>query len=161
MKVVYILFLLFLTSVTFGQKDTIRLDQIDFCQDVFKESPTDSTFSHYCVKDMDTLYFSEMRCVIMPQLTTPGTVIWKTKDGLANGEIRYCYSSYFGYSVRVGEYSKGYFVNGIETEYFKNGNIKSTGKYSRGERVGSWKYFLESGELEFECEFVDGICSDL
>ncbi len=160
MKTLSTIFMLFGVTLSFGQKDTINHNSIQFCQDVFKETPVDSSWSGFYIKDQDTVYFKDTQCVMIHLITTPGITIWKMRTGPAQGELEYHLVSKSGSIKKKGSYSNGRFINGIHTEYYPNGNIRYTANYSNGLRVGTWHYFTEDGNLEFECIFVDGVCAE-
>jgi antitoxin component YwqK of YwqJK toxin-antitoxin module len=48
--------------------------------------------------------------------------------------------------------TKGFYVDGKEdgryTVYYSNGNVRYTGVYNHGEKVGEWRFYNEDGELE-------------
>jgi len=44
---------------------------------------------------------------------------------------------------------------GYAKEYYKNGNLKSEGQYSDNELTGNWKHYFETGELEWEVEYIN------
>ncbi|PQJ32043.1 hypothetical protein BST92_08935 [Nonlabens arenilitoris] len=48
-------------------------------------------------------------------------------------------------------------ANGNKTEYFKNGQISSTGKLINGKNHGIWNYYYDTGVLQCEKEFKIGI----
>jgi antitoxin component YwqK of YwqJK toxin-antitoxin module len=39
--------------------------------------------------------------------------------------------------------------NGIYKSWFKNGRLKTIGKYTNNLRVGIWKWFNENGEISY------------
>jgi hypothetical protein len=45
-----------------------------------------------------------------------------------------------------GDIKDGQFYGDFE-EFYANGNLRSTGKYRKGRKVGRWKYYTETGEL--------------
>ena len=60
-----------------------------------------------------------------------------------------------GTSISEIEYDQNLF-NGKHTLYYHNGNVKETGKYSSGERVGIWYLYDEEGELILTTVYDEG-----
>jgi len=145
-----------------AQSDSIAITIEDICPDVFQKYQLDSTYSDFYVDtNQDTTYFNKRSCVILPQLTIPGTTIWMTKDGLAHGNYTYFYDNFHGKRKLSGEFSEGYFISGTETQYYRNGQPKHKGRYQNGVRAGIWRFYTKEGKLEFKCEFSNGICAEL
>lgn len=46
--------------------------------------------------------------------------------------------------------------NGPYKTYYKSGELKSSGNYKNGKRVGVWKDFYKTGELEWEYNYIKG-----
>ena len=40
--------------------------------------------------------------------------------------------------------------DGTSKEYYRNGELKSKGKYEKGKKTGKWVYYHQSGEKESE-----------
>ncbi|MEX1002014.1 MAG: hypothetical protein WDZ35_07855 [Crocinitomicaceae bacterium] len=159
------LFLQILYLLPFGliaQSDSIQITLEDLCPDLFTDTKVDSTYSNfYIAEEKDTIFFNNLKCVMLHQLTTPGTTIWVTKNGVANGIHEYTYKTSTGWTTISGVFKSGYFISGIETQYFPNGNKKCFGKYTENQRSGIWKWYTEDGKLEFKCEFIQGVCTEL
>jgi len=162
MKLILTQILVFLSIGLNAQFDTITIKHIDLCPNLYKDVKVDSTYANfYVVEHKDTIYFNNLRCVMLHQLTTPGTIIWYTKKGLAHGFLEYKYETSSGRVKLSGNFRSGYFTNGNEVRYYTNGEIKCLGQYSNGQRIGIWKWYTENREFDFKCEFIDGICVEL
>lgn len=55
-------------------------------------------------------------------------------------------SSFSGYSQKAPK-------NGPYIKHFKNGQIKTSGQYKKGEKVGVWKYYYDTGQLSRKYEY--------
>ena len=47
-------------------------------------------------------------------------------------------------------------LEGLETSYYANGQIKEEGNYKDGKKDGLWKYWDENGKLRYEKNYKDG-----
>jgi antitoxin component YwqK of YwqJK toxin-antitoxin module len=43
----------------------------------------------------------------------------------------------------------------ITREYYENGQLKSVGKYTRGDKIGEWKWYYENGQLKTIAKYGD------
>lgn len=62
----------------------------------------------------------------------------------------------FRYSRKMSEDGTKWIRDGLFTEYYKNGNIASTGIYENGLESGIWKDYHENGNIAAEGEYKDG-----
>ena len=51
-----------------------------------------------------------------------------------------------------------YLTNGLFTDYYKNGQIKTEGYYKDTKRTGKWIWWNENGQKDSEIYYKDGKC---
>ena len=51
-------------------------------------------------------------------------------------------------------YTQGKEKHGPFQDYYKNGNLKTSGTYERGKKLGHWKYYYPNGKLKKEMVFA-------
>ncbi|MHA7944253.1 toxin-antitoxin system YwqK family antitoxin [Formosa sp. 3Alg 14/1] len=73
--------------------------------------------------------------------------------GNASGEWKSYYDSGELYNVEHYLNNK---PHGIQTTYFKNGNVNSSGNMKEGKEEGMWSYYYDDGTLASEKTFVNG-----
>ena len=66
------------------------------------------------------------------------------------GEIHYRYSR------KLSDDGTRWIREGLFTDYYRNGNIASTGLYVDGLENGHWKDYHENGQLAAEGDYADG-----
>ncbi len=119
------------------------------CDPFFNSKKADSTFCHFYVSEKkDTVYFSNLECMASRQTTTPPTFKYYLQNGLANGSVRVFFDFGNYSSVLDGQFVKGSLTEGAVREYYKDGNLKSTGQFLNGHRYGIWSWYYENGQLQ-------------
>ncbi len=119
------------------------------CDPFFNSKKIDSTFCHFYVSEKkDTVYFSNLECMASRQTTSPTTFKYYLQNGLANGSVRIFFDFGSYSSVLDGQFLKGSLTEGAVREYYKDGNLKSTGQFLGGHRYGIWTWFYENGQLQ-------------
>ncbi len=151
--------ILFLPLGLFAQNDSLNIQHIDICPNLFKDSMIDSSYINFYIENnIDTIYFNNVHCVQLHQITDPfGTTLWKTNNGVANGQLEYHYEIEDEWIIKKGQFSNGYFVNGFEEVYYSNGKLKTHGAYENGRTSGVWKWYTEDGKLDYKSKIIDGI----
>ena len=75
---------------------------------------------------------------------------WYNQAGKKDGKWTYWYQD-------GKKWSEGYFTNGIDdklrTTWHENGQMHYRGKYNKGKRVGTWKFYDENGKVTKEIDY--------
>lgn len=162
MKRIIIISISLLPWLAHSQTDSSVVTLDDICPDLFRTSPTDSTYQNYYVTEhSDTFYFENKRCAILPQLTDPGTTIWRTKTGYAHGFLHWTYFSDGIKNQISGTFENGRFISGTCFEYYQNGMIKKIGEYENGIGTGIWTWYNINGSIDFQGEMINGVCESV
>jgi hypothetical protein len=85
------LFVIFLLPLNLrSQSDTLSITRDDLCPNLFQDSAIDSSYVHFYITELgDTVYFNNLSCVMLNQLTEQPSFIWRTKNGNADGKCSY------------------------------------------------------------------------
>lgn len=63
---------------------------------------------------------------------------------------------HFRYSRKISDDGTRWIRDGLFTEYYKNGNVASTGLYDNGFENGHWMDYHENGKIAAEGDFKNG-----
>ncbi|GEM_PF-4209232 len=152
------LFSLFLFPLCLhSQSDELNITKVDLCPNLFQDSIVDSSYVHYYTTDLkDTVYFNNLNCVQLLLITDPyGTVLWKSKGGLANGLCTYVYWLNDEKTVLKGRFGEGIFKEGSKEIYYSNGSLKARGAAKGICPIGLWEYFTPEGLLDYRVQYFE------
>lgn len=121
---------------------------------------TDSVVSNV---DFKRVYYAGSRVIKSEGLyTQDNNPIGRHNFYNKNGEyIESRHYSPFGVLVKDGRYNTNQKKEGIWTEYYENGNIRSRGNYIDGKKEGLWEYFYLDGSLEQRGVYKNDLPHDL
>lgn len=151
------LFVLFLLPLNLrSQSDTLSITRDDLCPNLFQDSVVDSTYIHFYINNFkDTIYFNDLNCVVRSQLTEPPSFLWVTKNGFAHGEYSYNYWNGREQIVLKGEFSEGYFIDGLKEIYYETGELKAKGPMGGVFPVGFWENYKKDGTLNYRVQYFE------
>jgi len=111
--------------------------------------------------DVRTDYYPNGKVKIVATYDKNGIPEGVRREYNQEGEVEKSYIFLHGKIIGEGIFTDEGLREGLWKEYYPDGKLKATGKYSADKKVGNWKFFYPNGKLEQIGKYIDGNADSL